>query len=106
MAPIPSLLPPETQDSIASLTRKQKDIIDFQISRLRKCTGPLATQQQLGSELREDVEGFVRHVEGLESEVDDLRAESSRRELRVVVEKFKESVIRCVLRRLSLKRIP
>ncbi|THH28354.1 hypothetical protein EUX98_g5836 [Antrodiella citrinella] len=94
MAPIPSLLPPETQDAVASLSRRQKDIFDFQIPRLRTCTGPLVTQQQLSAELREDVEVFARNVEVLDGSVDDLRGERSRRELRVVVDEFQDSLVR------------
>lgn len=98
MAPIPSLLPPETQDAVASLSRRQKDIIDFQIPRLRTCTGPLVTQQQLSAELREDVEVFARNLEGLDGSVDDLKGERSRRELRVAVDEFKDSLTRSVVR--------
>ena len=96
MAPIPSLLSPETQETISSLTRKQKDIFDFQIPRLRKCTGPFATQQQFAAELREDVDAFGKQVEELEGEVHALRVERSRRELRAVVDEFKEATGRCV----------
>ena len=50
------------------------------------------------------MDGFARRVDGLESEVDDLRGERNRRELRAVVEEFKESVSRSVLGYLLLSR--
>lgn len=96
MAPIPSLLSLETQEVISSLSRKQQDIFDFQIPRLRKCAGPLATQQQFAAELREDVDAFARRVEELDGEVHALRVERSRRELRAVVDEFNEVVGRYV----------
>ncbi|KAH8101157.1 Sec20-domain-containing protein [Cristinia sonorae] len=94
MAPIPSVLPSEIQERISSLTRKEKDIFEFQIPRLRDCKGTLATQQQYAAELREDVDGFARDVDGLDTEVDDLKGERSRRELRVVVSSFRDSLTR------------
>lgn len=97
MAPIPSILPPEIQDQISALTRRQKDLFDYQIPRLRTCKGPLVTQQQYAAELREDVEGFARSVEVLESSVDDLKGDRGRRELRVVVEELQGSLARCVV---------
>ncbi|TCD65729.1 hypothetical protein EIP91_002258 [Steccherinum ochraceum] len=94
MAPIPSLLPQQIHDAIANLTRKQKDIFDFQIPRLRKCTGPLVTQQQYAAELREDVDAFARSVDLLEVELDEIQGDRARKELKAVAGEFKEALAR------------
>ena len=63
MAPIPSTLQADIRTQIDALNRRQKDLREFQIPRLRKCEGPLATQQQYAAELREDIEVFARQIE-------------------------------------------
>jgi len=90
MAPIPSTLASETKSLIETLERKRKDLLDFQIPRLRSCKGPLVTQQDYAAELREDIDGFARSVETLDIAVDDQKGERSRKELRQVVNEFKE----------------
>lgn len=92
MAPIPNTLDPQTTSLISSLERKQKDIADFQIPRLRSCKGPLATQQQLAVELREDLDTFARTLETLDLAVDDQPSERNRRELRTYVEEFRRAL--------------
>lgn len=89
MAPIPSTLDSETKSLIESLERKQRDLFEFQISRLRSCQGPLSTQQDYAAEIREDIEGFARSVEKLDIAVDDQNGEKSRIELRQIVNEFK-----------------
>lgn len=63
MAPLPSTLSEELLTTIDSLRRRRTDLSDFQIPRLRNCTGPLAVQQQYAAELREDLDAFARQVE-------------------------------------------
>ena len=63
MPPLPSALDDETKSLIASLERRQKDLADFQIPRLRACTGPLTLQQQYAAELRDDLDLFGRQLE-------------------------------------------
>lgn len=63
MPPIPVTFDDTTTSAIESLQRRQRDLSDFQIPRLRKCTGPLALQQRLAVELREDLDTFARQVE-------------------------------------------
>ena len=63
MPPLPSLLDEETTNIIASLERRQKDLADFQIPRLRTCTGPLTQQQQYAAELRDDLDLFSLQLE-------------------------------------------
>ena len=63
MPPIPSTIDEEASNTIASLERRQKDLLDFQIPRLRDCTGPLTLQQQYAAELRDDLDVFSRQLE-------------------------------------------
>lgn len=63
MAPLPSTLSEELLTTIDSLRRRRTDLSDFQIPRLRNCTGPLAIQQQYAAELREDLDTFARQVD-------------------------------------------
>lgn len=63
MAPLPSSLSEELLTTIESLRRRRKDLSNFQLQRLRSCTGPLAIQQQYAAELREDLDTFARQVE-------------------------------------------
>ena len=99
MPPIPSTLDSETQASIAALQRRQTDLENFQIPRLRTCKGPLTTQQQFASELREDIDTFARELESLSLAVDDQRGERNRRELAAIVDDVKRVLASCVSRR-------
>ena len=63
MPPIPIAYDENAEKLIESLQRRQKDLHDFQIPRLRTCTGPLSVQQQYAAEIREDMDGFARQVE-------------------------------------------
>ncbi|KAI0642642.1 Sec20-domain-containing protein [Trametes meyenii] len=92
MPPLPSALDEETSNLISSLGRRQKDLAEFQIPRLRQCTGPLSVQQQYAAELRDDLDTFARQVETLDVAVEDQRTERARRELRQVVEGFKTTL--------------
>ncbi|KAH9899354.1 Sec20-domain-containing protein [Cubamyces lactineus] len=94
MPPLPSALDEETADLIASIERRQKDLSDFQIPRLRQCTGPLALQQQYAAELRDDLDVLAKQVETLDVAVEDQRTERARRELRQVVDEFKACLTR------------
>ncbi|KAL1949231.1 hypothetical protein VTO73DRAFT_11037 [Trametes versicolor] len=94
MPPLPSALDEETTDLISLIERRQKDLADFQLPRLRQCTGPLSLQQQYAAELRDDLDAFAKQVETLDVAVEDQRTERARRELRRVVEEFKDSLSR------------
>ena len=63
MAPIPSSLDTETINLIDNLQRRQKDLDDFRVPRLRDCKGPLSLQQKYAAELREDLNTFGQQVE-------------------------------------------
>ncbi|KAI9437239.1 Sec20-domain-containing protein [Lactarius indigo] len=89
MPPLPPTFDDATSASIASIQRRQNDLRDFQIPRLRDCTESLATQQQYAAELREDLEAVMRLIESLDESVDMQRSERSRRDLRGIVEGFR-----------------
>lgn len=63
MPPLPTTLSEELLTTVDSLRRRRTDLSDFQIPRLRNCTGPLAIQQQYAAELREDLDTFARQVD-------------------------------------------
>lgn len=63
MAPIPQTLDIETKDLIDGLYRREKDLAEFQIPRLRDCSGPFSVQQRLAAELREDLDVFGKQIE-------------------------------------------
>jgi protein transport protein SEC20 len=63
MPPLPSTYDEETKSLIASIQRRQKDLSQFQIPRLRDCKGPLTVQQDLAAELREDFDTLGRQIE-------------------------------------------
>jgi protein transport protein SEC20 len=94
MPPLPSTLSSEIQDAIASARRRHKDLSEFQIPRLQNCLGPLSVQQNLASELREDVDVFARQVEALSVLVGDQKGERNRRELGQVVAELEEALAR------------
>ncbi|EJF55892.1 Sec20-domain-containing protein [Dichomitus squalens] len=94
MPPLPSALDEETKNLIASLERRHKDLADFQIPRLRNCTGPLTLQQQYAAELRDDLDMFARQLETLDVAVEDQRTERARRELRQVVDELQAVLTR------------
>ncbi|KAF8628823.1 hypothetical protein AX15_003700 [Amanita polypyramis BW_CC] len=93
MPPLPSTFDEETTGLIDSVTRLQKDLSDVQLPRLRACIGPLVLQQTLAAEIREDIDGLTRKVEALDLLVWDQKGEKNRRELRVVVDKFREGLV-------------
>ena len=63
MPPLPTTFDGATNASIASIQRRQNDLREFQLSRLRGCSESLTVQQQYAAELREDLETITRLVE-------------------------------------------
>ena len=63
MAPIPTTFEQDTIELIENIDRRQRDLSEFQIPRLRDCVGPLATQQQYAGEVREDIDVLARIIE-------------------------------------------
>jgi protein transport protein SEC20 len=63
MPPIPVTLDEQTRLSMESLQRRINDLVKFQIPRLRQCTGPLAIQQRLNAEVRDDIDACTQQVE-------------------------------------------
>ncbi|KAI0296396.1 Sec20-domain-containing protein [Russula brevipes] len=89
MPPLPTTFDDATNASIASIQRRQNDLREFQIPRLRGCSESLAVQQQYAAELREDLETITRLVESLDEAVDVQRSQRSRKDLRGVVDGFR-----------------
>lgn len=63
MPPLPTTFDDATNASIASIQRRQNDLHEFQLPRLRGCSESLTVQQQYAAELREDLETITRLVE-------------------------------------------
>ena len=63
MPPLPTTFDDATNASITSIQRRQLDLREFQIPRLRSCSESLATQQQYATELRDDLETVQRLIE-------------------------------------------
>jgi protein transport protein SEC20 len=63
MPPLPTTFDDATNASIASIQRRQNDLREFQLPRLRGCSESLTVQQQYAAELREDLEAITRLVE-------------------------------------------
>jgi protein transport protein SEC20 len=59
MAPIPD----ETHALISAAKRRCGHISEVEIPKLRSCTGPLAVQQTVAEELREDTVLLTRQIE-------------------------------------------
>ncbi|KAG8965120.1 hypothetical protein FRC00_010456 [Tulasnella sp. 408] len=60
------------------LRRRLKDFQEHSIPNLRDCKGPLAFQQQLAAEIRDDMDIFNRELQRLEALVDDQLTEKDR----------------------------
>ena len=63
MAPIPVHFPEETYVLISAAERRYRHIHEVEIPMLRDCSGPLAIQQTLAEELRENTLLLARQVE-------------------------------------------
>jgi protein transport protein SEC20 len=63
MPPIASPLFIEAQTTYEGLSRRLKDLNEYQIPRLRDCKGPLTLQQQFAAELRDDTETLAKRLE-------------------------------------------
>lgn len=66
MPPIPSVVnvdDDETRQLIEALSRRENDLVTYQIPRLRDCTESLNVQQRFATELREDLDAFTRQIE-------------------------------------------
>ena len=71
MAPIPLVLDDETKDLVDNLKRREKDLAEFQVPRLRQCSSSLVEQQRLAAELKEDLGSFGQYVEVSEAQQSD-----------------------------------
>ncbi|KAM6503614.1 Sec20 domain containing protein [Amanita muscaria] len=94
MPPLPATFDEETTDLVNSATRLQKDLAECQIPRLRACVGPLTLQQTYAAEVREDIEMLMRKVEALDLLVWDQKGEKNKRDLKGIVDSFKEELVK------------
>ncbi|KAJ7512673.1 Sec20-domain-containing protein [Mycena galericulata] len=94
MPPLPNTFDEETLELVAAAQRREKDLTEFQVARLRACQGPLSVQQNLAAELREDIDTFARQIEALGVLVDDQKGAKNRRELKGIVDAFNEDLAR------------
>ncbi|KAA1472066.1 Sec20-domain-containing protein [Dentipellis sp. KUC8613] len=92
MPPIPPTFDPSALASIAAIERRQHDLSEFQIPRLRTCKDSLTVQQQYAAELRDDLDALAQAVEALEESIEDQHGEKARRDLRGIVEGFKATL--------------
>ncbi|KZP15315.1 Sec20-domain-containing protein [Athelia psychrophila] len=92
MPPLPTTYDDETKALIASIQRRQKDLTEFQIPRLRNCRGPLNVQQNFAAELREDIDALSKQIEALDVSFGDQKGERNRRALRMSVDEFLETL--------------
>ncbi|KAH8113957.1 Sec20-domain-containing protein, partial [Phellopilus nigrolimitatus] len=113
MAPIPPRTPdpapepalePEPAALVAALRRRARDLSDVQLPRLRACAGPLAAQQRLAAELREDLAAFDALVETLGVHADDAARRADRAALAHLGDEFRAAGERCVSPRLLSPR--
>lgn len=63
MAPIPVHFPEETYALISAAERRFRHIHEVEIPKLRDCAGPLAVQQTLAEELRENTVLLAKQIE-------------------------------------------
>ncbi|KAJ3920501.1 Sec20-domain-containing protein [Lentinula edodes] len=92
MPPLSPIFTPEAAQVISSIRRRELDISNVQIPRLKTCLGPLSLQHKLSTELREDIDVFARQIETLDAMVDDQKGSKSRRELRVLADEFNQTL--------------
>ncbi|KAF5389539.1 hypothetical protein D9757_004076 [Collybiopsis confluens] len=109
MPPLPSTVDSVATQLVSSIRRREFDVTNVQIPRLKACPGPLSLQQNLAAELREDLDALARHIDvtsfvsfakrhvfnphkSLDSMVDDQKGQKNRRELRTITEELRESL--------------
>ncbi|KAJ7634790.1 Sec20-domain-containing protein, partial [Roridomyces roridus] len=93
MPPLPHTFDEETQKLIEATRRREKDLNEFQVPRLRECRGPLSLQQNLAAELREDIDTFARQIETLDVLVEDQKGAKNRRELKGIVDELAQNLV-------------
>ncbi|KAL1746701.1 Sec20-domain-containing protein [Schizophyllum fasciatum] len=81
MAPVPFEMDEETQALLERAQRRQADLFESQIPRLRQCSGPLAAQQALAADVREELDTLARLVESLSLVAEDTRTPELRRKV-------------------------
>ncbi|KAG9098303.1 hypothetical protein FRC07_010666 [Ceratobasidium sp. 392] len=82
MPPIASPLFTEAQTTYEGISRRLKDLNEYQIPRLRDCTGPLTLQQQFAAELRDDIEVLTKRLEDFSTLAEDQERQTERTQVK------------------------
>ncbi|KAF9467826.1 Sec20-domain-containing protein [Collybia nuda] len=94
MSPIPATLSEDILQLISLAERRQIDLDEFQIPRLRSCKGPLSLQQNTAAEVKDDIESFSQQVETLDLLIGDQKGIKTRAELGRRVEELQGILLR------------
>lgn len=94
MPPVPATFTDDAVHLLSSIERRYNDALEHQIPRLQDCKGPLALQQDLAAELREDIELISSQVHSLSSLIPDQRGPHARKQLQQAVESRSEQLIK------------
>ncbi|QRV89830.1 hypothetical protein RhiJN_17848 [Ceratobasidium sp. AG-Ba] len=82
MPPISSPLFTEAQTTYEGISRRLKDLNEYQIPRLRDCKGPLTLQQQFAAELRDDIDALAKRLEDFSTLAEDQERENERTQVK------------------------
>lgn len=63
MPPIPVELDVEISSIVDNLHRRQSDLANFQIPRLKDCKENESTRQRYAAEIKEDLDAYGHHIE-------------------------------------------
>ncbi|KAG8743655.1 hypothetical protein FRC10_011624 [Ceratobasidium sp. 414] len=94
MPPIVSPLFTEAQATHEGVSRRLKDLDEYQIPRLRDCKGPLAQQQQFAAELRDDIEALAKRLEDFSALAEDQERETERTQVKQWVSDLSDELTR------------
>ncbi|CAE6461741.1 unnamed protein product [Rhizoctonia solani] len=94
MPPVASPLFIEAQTAHEGISRRLRDLNEFQIPRLRECKGPLTLQQQFAAELRDDTEAITKRIEDFSTLAEDQERENERTQVRKWVTELYDELTR------------
>ncbi|CAE6349566.1 unnamed protein product [Rhizoctonia solani] len=94
MPPVASPLFIEAQTAHEGLSRRLRDLSEFQIPRLRDYKGSLALQQQYAAELRDDTEAIAKRLEDFMTLAEDQERETERVQVKRWVDELYDELSR------------
>ncbi|CAE6425694.1 unnamed protein product [Rhizoctonia solani] len=94
MPPVASPLFIEAQTTHEGISRRLRDLNEFQIPRLRECKGPLTLQQQFAAELRDDTEAIAKRLEDFSTLAEDQERDNERAQVRKWVNELYDELAR------------